>query len=794
MEALASSEVFLFDDFRLDWRGGGLFRRDDNGTFAPVAVGSRGLDILGVLIARAGEVVSKDEIIAAVWPGTVVEDSNLTVQVSALRRVLDRDRANGSCIQTVSGRGYRFVGVVVQPGLEEQSAPSPNDSGGATPLPIDASMGRPLSRPFLSTAGSSRRLVAILALDVAGYSRLMGADEEGTHERLKTHHRQLVEPKIREHRGRIVKTTGDGMLAEFHSVVDAVRCAAEVQRGMIDREPEIPDDQRIKFRIGINLGDVIAERGDIFGDGVNVAARLEALAEAGGICVSGVVRDQIRDKLPLLLDDRGEQNVKNIARPIRVYALGPEAIAELPASSMAFSTPRRRPVVGPSIAAAIAMVLALGAGAWWLWPATKRSPAPETAAAATSISEPFVAPRLSIVVLPFANLSNDPDQQYFADGMTDDLTTDLSRIAHVLVIARNTAFTYRNKPIAAKQIGRELGVRYLLEGSLQRSSNQVRINAQLIDAESDAHLWAERLDGDASDLFALQNEITTRIAVALNQELVAAEASRRTENPDVLEYILRARAAGAKPPSLHRSIELISLLEHALALDPHSSEAQSALAAALAGRVLNGLSDSPAADLERAKALSEQALAASPRSLTAHIAKGQVLRAQRHYAEAILEYETALAYNRNYVYAYFALGQCKLYTGSIEETIPLIERAIRLSPRDPELGVFYEQIGIVHLLQSRTNQAIIWLEKARNHTPAHPVIRADLAAAYALAGDTERAAVELAEARRLSPDDRYSSIARLKAIRNYGVLLPNIRALFEATYLEGLREAGMPEE
>src|SRR5713101_6993695 len=519
MEALASSEVLLFEDFRLDRSGGGLFRRDGNDGFVRVAIGSRGLDILGVLIDRAGEIVSKDEILAAVWPGTVVEDSNLTVQVSALRRVLDQGRPNGRCIQTVPGRGYRFAAPVTHAAAKAPSVASPNP---------------------------------------------------------------------------------------------------------------------------------------------------------------------------------------------------PEAIADPPVSSMPVVAPRRRRVASIAIAAAAGTVLVLGASAWWLWPTTKPAAAPEMAAAA-SISELLVAPRLSIVVLPFVNFSNEPGQQYFAEGITDDLTTDLSRITDMLVIARNTAFTYRNKPADAKQIGRELGVRYVLEGSVQWSGNEVRINSQLIDAETNAHLWAERFDRDTSDLFALQNEITTRIAVALEQELVAAEAARRSERPDVLEYILRARAAYAKPVSHHRNVEGISLFERALALDPRSVEAQSMMASALAGRVLNGLTASAAADLERAKGLSEQALATSPGSAFAHFANGQVLRAQRRYAEAIPEYETVLASDRNWVYAFFALGQCKLHTGFIAEPIPLVERAIRLSPRDTELGVWYQQIGDVHLLQSRSVEAIVWLEKARNH-------------------------------------------------------------------------------
>jgi TolB-like protein len=422
---------------------------------------------------------------------------------------------------------------------------------------------------------------------------------------------------------------------------------------------------------------------------------------------------------------------------------------------------------------------------------TQPSSAPEVASA-TSISQPVVAPRLSIVVLPFANLSNDPDQRYFADGITDDLTTDLSRIPDMLVIARNTAFTYRNKPVDAKQIGRELGVRYVLEGSVQRSGNQVRINAQLIGAETNSHLWAERFDRDTGDLFALQNEITTRIAVALNQELAVAEAARRTERPDVLDYILRYRAITVNTPPGTPGVKAAGFLEQALALDPHSAEAQSWLAYTLAGRVLANMTDSPTADLERAKALSEQAVAASPRSQLAHVAKGQVLRAQRRYAEAITEYETVLALDRNWVFAYFALGQCKFLTGSIEAAIPLIERAIRLSPRDPQLGVWYQMIGLVHLYQSHAEEAVMWLEKARNHTPAHSIIRGDLAAAYGFAGDTERGAVELAEARRLSPDDRYSSLARLRKVENWGV--PKIRALREAIKFAGLRRAGIPEE
>ena len=355
----------------------------------------------------------------------------------------------------------------------------------------------------MATTTATRRLAAILAADVVGYSRLMGADEEGTHERFKAHLRELIDPKIREHHGRIVKTTGDGVLAEFASVVDAVRCAGEIQRGMADRDLDLAEERRLRFRIGVNLGDMIVDGDDIYGDGVNIAVRLEGLAAPGSICVSGTVRDHIGDRLPYAFEDMGEQSLKNIARPVLVYALRPGGIAGLPA---------------------------------------------------TSLTSTVTAPRLSIVVLPFTNLSDDREQQYFADGITEDLTTDLSRLANMFVISRNTAFTYRNKPVDTKQIGRDLCVRYVLEGSVRLSGNRVRVTAQLIDAGTDAHLWAERFDRDTEDLFALQDEIVSRLANALGVELIAAEVSRPAEHPDTLDYILRGRAALLKPrtPDIYR--------------------------------------------------------------------------------------------------------------------------------------------------------------------------------------------------------------------------------------------------
>jgi TolB-like protein/class 3 adenylate cyclase len=416
----------------------------------------------------------------------------------------------------------------------------------------------------MATATATRRLAAILAADVVGYSRLMGADEEGTHERVKAHLAEVVEPKIGECHGRLVKTTGDGVLAEFASVVDAVRCAAEIQRAMANHNLDLAEERRLRFRIGVNLGDIIADGGDIYGAGVNIAVRLEGLAAPGGICVSGTVRDHIGERLPYAFEDMGEQSVKNIARPVRVYAMRPEGIAGGPRASVS--------------------------------------------------SEPLAAPRLSIVVLPFTNHSDDREQQYFADGITEDLTTDLSRIPHSFVISCNTAFTYRNKRIDTKQIGRELGVRYVVEGSVRRSGSQVRISAQLIDAATDAHLWAERFDSDTGDLFAVQSEITSRLANALGVELIAAEAARPIEHPDALDYILRGRAILLKPRTRDTHREAINLYERALALDPQSVEAQGRLAAVLVDSVRIGMTDSASAapDIARAEELVDRALAASP--------------------------------------------------------------------------------------------------------------------------------------------------------------------------------------
>jgi adenylate cyclase len=633
-----------------------------------------------------------------------------------------------------------------------------------------------------------RKLAVIFAADVAEYSRLMGLDEVGTLRTLQAH-RAVLDRLIATHHGRIFNTAGDSVMADFASPVDAVECAVAVQEAIeTENANRVPGDQ-MRFRIGIHLGDVIVEGGNLFGDGVNIAARVEALAEPGGICLSGAVRDQIGTRLPVAFVPLGDQRVKNIAEPIRAFKV---AGASDPPGAVTGSSLERRSIRTRVLAGAAAatIIIAAGGGAWWLWAGRQPDQRAQTETASTRLQSQ-TAPRLSIVVLPFANLSNDPQQEYFADGITEDLTTDIARIQGSLVIARNTAFTFKGKPVDVKQIGRELGVRYVLEGSVQRSGKKIRINTQLVDAETGAHLWAERFDRDIGDLFALQNEITARIANKLQSELAIAEARRPTDNPDALEYILRGRAAMATGPiSKENSDEAIRFFETAVALDPQAIDAAAWLAVALTVRVTDELSDFPDLDLHRAEQLAAQALAAAPNNMMAHYAKGQVLRAQARCKEAIPEYESAIALDSSRAPAYAHIGWCKFLTGAAEEAIPYFEHAVRLSPFGPGIAPWYGRMGVMQLLESHTDEAIASLEKARNENARLPFVHAYLAAGYALKGQSERAHSELAEAQKLS--NAYLSLAKIEKSSWFDN--PKIRALAEATYFPALRKAGIPEE
>ena len=617
-----------------------------------------------------------------------------------------------------------------------------------------------------------RKLAAIFAADVAEYSRLMGADEVGTLRQLQAY-RVILDQLIAVHHGRIFNTAGDSVIADFASAVDAVECAVAVQQAIAKANADRPPEEQMRFRIGVHVGDVIVEGSNLYGDSVNIAARLEALAEPGGVCLSGAAREQIGTKLPVGFTTLGEQRVKNIAEPVRAFKVE-ESFGRSSASALGTRGRRGRRFVLCLAAVAVLALIAAG-GAWWL----RWGPS-----AVTNVS----APRLSMVVLPFTNLSNDPNQEYFADGITDDLTTDLSRIEGSLVIARNTAFSYKGKAVDAKKIGRELNVRYVLAGSVQRSAKEVRVNVQLVDAETNRQLWAERFDRDLGDLFALQNEITERIARALQSQLAIAEAGRPIAHPDALDYILRGRAQLSKPISRETYDEAVRDFETAHALDPHAADAQAWLAVVLAVRVLDELSDFPSVDLRRARQLADEALAAAPNSPMAHAAKGQVLRAEGRCAEAIPEYETSIALDRSRAPLYAHVGWCKFLTGSIDAVEPYFEQAIRLSPHEPGIAVWHGRVGVAKLLQSQTDEALVWLEQARNENARLPFVHAYLAAAYALKGNIQRAREELAEAQQLSPG--YANLTQVEKSSLYDN--PKIRAIAEATYFPGLRRAGMP--
>jgi len=649
----------------------------------------------------------------------------------------------------------------------------------------------------------ARRLAAILAADVAGYSRLMGADEEGTLERLKGHRRELVDPKVKEHRGRIVKTTGDGMLVEFPSVVDAVRCAVEVQRGMVDRNAEVPEDKRITFRIGVNLGDVIIDGDDIYGDGVNIAARLETLAEPGGICVARTVRNQIRDKLPYAFEDMGDQSVKNIARPVRADAISAAAVASTPLVALPAQSgpvPRRlllRPTV---VATSAAVAIGLGLAAWWVWPdrdsPTNSTQAPLTASLQTIPALSAIpASRLSIVVLPFTNLSDDREQEYFADGVTDDLTTDLSRIADSFVIARNTAFTYKGKPVDAKQVGRELGVRYVLEGSVRRAGDQVQVNAQVVDAETGAHVWAERFDTNRQNLPEAQNEITGRLARTLHLELGEAVGRRieqeKAVDPNARDFVMRGWALFYRPFSVANRREARRAFEQALEIDPRSVDARIGIALVLATDVGDGWSTSIEQDKARTEQLLLEALERDANRSMAHYAVGMLRRVQNRLAKSQIEFETAIALDRNNARALYQLGNTLLFVGQPEAGLPYIESAIRLNPHDPNRGNFYATLGMCQLVLNRVDEAIDLLRKARAENPRFWFIHFWLGGAFGLKGDLDEARTALAESLRLKPE--MNSLARRRADVPW-VANPSYWALQEKSLNVGLRRAGFPDE
>jgi len=639
-----------------------------------------------------------------------------------------------------------------------------------------------------------RRLAAILAADVAGYARLMGEDEEATLAELRAWRHQVADPRIRERHGRIIKSTGDGFLVEFASVVDAVRCAVEMQRDMAARNADIDAERRLEFRIGINLGDIVAEDHDIFGDGVNVAARLEALAEPAGICISRVVRDQIRDKLPYTFEDRGDQQVKNIARPVRVYAMTPEAIA---ATALVAAPQHRKVGVVPLLGVAVILAIATGGAGWWLWPlahSTTDAAPPAATTPAHPVASTATVPRLSIVVLPFENLSHDPDQDYFAEAITEDLTTDLSRIAGSFVIARNTAFTYKGKSVDVRQLGRDLGVHYVLEGSVRRIADQVEVNVELIDAESGAQVWGDRFETTLRNLAEAQSEITGRLARTLNLQLVQAVGRQidkeQPVNPDAQDFIMRGWALYQRAQAAASREDAKQAFERALQIDPRSYDAKLGIASVLVVDLATG-SDQPEEDEAQAKSLLDELLARDPNRSQLHAMIALLRRVQNRLPESRIEWERAIELDPNNAAAYGQLGTTMIYLGDPAAAIPLEEKRIRLNPNDPNITLAYWSIGLAHLLQGHLAEAIDWLTKARAANPHIYYIDLDLAAALALDGDLRGARAALAESLKLKPEinSMQRQLARWAYTNN-----PVYRALAEKTVDVGLRKAGMPEE
>jgi TolB-like protein/class 3 adenylate cyclase len=548
-----------------------------------------------------------------------------------------------------------------------------------------------------------------LVSDIVGYSRLAGADEDRILARLRTLRSDLIDPTIAVHHGRIVKRTGDGRVIEFRSVVDAVNCAIEVQREMVGRNAEVAPDKRIEFRIGIHLGDVVEESdGDLMGDGVNVAARLEGICEPGGICLSEDAYRQVKSRLELQVADLGPQSLKNIAEPVRAYLLRQGAPGRV--KLMKDATSKWRSIY--TIAAAIAVVL-LAAGSY-VW---HSGIAQRLLGASVAEDKLKGASRWSIIVLPFENLSGDPDQQYLADGITDDLTTDLSSHVSDFVIARNTAFTYKGKPVDVKQIGRELGVRYVLEGSVRRLGDKIEINAQLISTETGAHVWADRFEGDKKDLGKMQFEVVARLAYGLGLEIPRAEALRATRerpgNPDVTDMNLRATAIlrGTNQTKSNYN-DMIATLERALVLDPQNTWSLINLGAALVSRVDNKWGDDAQRDLAQAEELINTALAVQPDNTWAHWVKGYILSLKHQWKSALVENDMAIVDDRSNAKAYAKAGLYKMYLGRSADGIADIETALRLSPHDNDAGNWQVTLCRLRAHLAQWEKAIEECEKA----------------------------------------------------------------------------------
>jgi adenylate cyclase len=620
-----------------------------------------------------------------------------------------------------------------------------------------------------------RRLAAILAADVVGYSRLMGEDEAGTLAALKVHRTELIDPRIAEHNGRIVKVMGDGLLVEFPSVVEAVECAVEIQRGMIERNADVPHDRRIELRIGINLGDVIVEDEDIHGDGVNVAARLESLAEPGGICVRRTVRNQVRDKLPLAFEDLGEVELKNIARPIRVFRVRLDDGAERPPSM----TIRRLPAAWQwrAVAAGVVVLLAAASVVAWLQPW-----APDVEPASVERMALPLPDKPSIAVLPFENMSGNPSQEYLGNAIAEDITTELSRFADLLVISRESAFTLKGQDKTAKQIGGELGVRYILEGSVQRSGERLRVNAQLIEAQSEAHIWAEHYDRVVEDLLAVQDDIVGSVVTTVGETIAQRAGSALTRKPienfEAYDYNLRGRDL------IHRQTkeaneEARSLLTKAVALDSTLSMAYIGLAWTHLMDYVAQWSEAGPEALDRAAEYTNKAAALEGNSYHVHRLLARIRQYQGDHEEALAHSKRALELNPNDGDLLATHALLLIYAGQSAEARSWAEEAMRRNPHYP--GWYATVMAAVHYLAGRYREAVAVLSRIdRLAIYDHRV----LAASYGQLGEAEKARAHVEAILKIAPDYSVATFASSQPYQKKTDL---------EHFLNGLRKAGLPE-
>ena len=590
----------------------------------------------------------------------------------------------------------------------------------------------------------TRKLAAILVSDVVGYSRLTGTDEDRTLARLRALRSDLVDPTVAVHNGRVVKRTGDGSIIEFRSVVDAVNCAIEVQRAMVERNAGVAPDKRIEFRVGIHLGDVVEESdGDLMGDGVNIASRLEGICEPGAICLSEDAYRQVKGRLDLAVTDLGPTQLKNIAEPIRVYALD---------------------VGMPAVA--------------------KPAPAPA--------SEKSAPPRLSMVVLPFANIGGDPEQEHFVDGVTESLTTDLSRIRGSFVIGRNTAFTYKGKAVDLKQIGRELSVRYVLEGSVQRGGNRMRVNVQLIDAETGSHLWAERFDKPLADLFEMQDEIVARLASALNAHLIAAEARRaeRAPNPNSMGLYFQGLAWLNRGYTPNNLVQARGFFDRALAADPDNVDALIESARADEVEASNSFVPDPVAVFGAAEKKLTKALSSVPDHARGHLFLGFVEIFTKRAAQGIAECEHAFALDQNLAHGQAGIGLGKMLVGHPEETEAHVVEALRLSPRDTLAYMWLLYTGIGKSTLARYEEAATWFRRAIEANRNYAASYFWLSAVLAHLGRLDEAHSTVKSGLALNPAFTISRArAAWTAMSDDPTLLAPLKSI-----LEGMLKAGVPEE